>query len=298
MVMAFVLTVEVPHLEHSSTGHPSLIIMPNTPIFIGIDPAPSNKKHAVVKIEKGECKIEEKHNHSALRKQIGQWANESHILIGWDAPLTGPRVPDDDNAGENDGDFTKRDIEKCWKPPQFDHPPKGISVQGYAGCQHWTITRNLLGLPRVGPYDKEEIPFRLLTSNEGRGDYSKPSVVEVHPALAMWLWVKGEAPKDFDYRYKGKPTRELKSSKIHENRENLVNLLFQVWGRMRIGEGELWESLQEKKEICQKCPDTFDALVAAVLVYLWANEPSSVTLLGDAAKGSFLLPDRVDLPKL
>lgn len=272
--------------------------MQNTPIFIGIDPAPSNKGHAVVKIEKGECTIgEENLNHSQLRKQIGEWANKSHILIGWDAPLTGPRGPDDKNAGENDGDFTERDIEKCWKPSQF-HPPKGISVQGYAGCQHWTITRNLLGLPRVGPYDKEEIPFRLLTSNEGCGDYSKPNVVEVHPALAMWLWVKGEAPKDFDYRYKGKPTRELRSSKIRENREKLVDRLFQVWESMPIGKKELWKSLQEKKEICQKCPDIFDALVAAVLVYLWANEPSSVTLLGDAAKGCFLLPNSGDLPKL
>lgn len=276
--------------------------MQNTPIFIGIDPAPSNKGHAVVKIEKGEC-TENNLNHSQLRKQIGEWANKSHILIGWDAPLTGPRVPDVNNAGENDGDFTKREIEKCWKPPQFD-PPKGISVQGYANCQHWTITRNLLGLPRVGPYDKEEIPFRLLTSQQDRllisqqepREYSKPSVVEVHPALAMWLWVKDKAKKNFDYRYK--PNRSLNSSQTKENRNSLVDLLFEVWGDMPIGKEGLWENLQEKKEICQKCPDTFDALVAAVLVYLWANEPSSVTLLGDAGKGSFLLPNSGDLPKL
>jgi len=269
--------------------------MQTTPICIGIDPAPSIKGHAVVKIEKGECTIEEKINHSDLRKKIVAWEKESHILIGWDAPLTGPRVPGDNNAGEEDGDFTKRRIEKCWKSPQFELP-RGISVQGYAGCQHWTITRNLLGLPRVGPYDKEEIPFRLLTSNKERVDCSKPSVVEVHPALAIWIWVKDKSQEGIDYRYKGNPSG-LTQEKVRENRKNLVELLFQVWGDMPIAKEVLWQSLQKEKSRCEHCPDVFDALVAAVLVYLWVNDPSSVTLLGDEAMGSFLLPNRGNLPK-
>jgi predicted RNase H-like nuclease len=268
----------------------------NMPICIGIDPAPSDKGHAVVCIEEKHhtIKFEEKIHHSELRKKINEWESKSEILIGWDAPLTGPQDPDDDNAGQYTGDFTQREIESYWRSREKGGPlPKGISVQGYANCQHWTITRNLLGLPRVGKFDKKELPFKLLSSEKEKPEnWSGKHVVEVHPALAIWLWVRDKAPKDFDYRYKGGKTKK-------ENREKLVELLFEVWdGMPAVKQLLLWQSPSEAdaKEKCKKCPDVFDALVAAVLAYLWMKDNSSVELSGDSKQGAFLLPRSKDDP--
>ncbi|MYH47653.1 MAG: hypothetical protein F4127_13505 [Gammaproteobacteria bacterium] len=125
------------------------------------------------------------------------------VLVCWDAPLTGPFDPDD--AGSHRFDFTKRPIERFFSLDETGFKtPKGISVQGYAGCQHWTISRSLLGLPRVGPYDKPEnnLPFRLVAAS-GEQMRSRKSVVEIHPGLAAWLWCREKRNTNAGWEYKG-----------------------------------------------------------------------------------------------
>ena len=73
-----------------------------------------------------------------------------NVLIAWDAPLTGP--PDPDNW-TNDQDLTTRQIERFFRVAGPYRAPIGISVRPYCGCSHWTVSRRLLGLPRVGRYD-------------------------------------------------------------------------------------------------------------------------------------------------
>lgn len=128
---------------------------------------------------------------SELRDRIDQISSlGSDTLVCWDAPLTGPADPA--SAGMKPFDFTKRAIERFFSRQETGFKaPKGISVLGYGACPHWTISRSILGLPRVGPFDEPEskIPFHLLTGLDEKGD-SRPSIVEIHPALAAWLWCR------------------------------------------------------------------------------------------------------------
>lgn len=126
-------------------------------------------------------------------------------LVCWDAPLTGPRNPDD--AGVP-GDFTQRLIESFFRDGKTGlKTPDGVSVRGYGGCPHWTITRSLLGLPRLGPYDVgyAGLPFDLLPSARSTGD-GRPSVVEIHPGVAAWLWCRDERERDAPWAYKKDPS--------------------------------------------------------------------------------------------
>lgn len=76
------------------------------------------------------------------------------VLLCWDAPLTGPKNPA--NAGQAKRDFSQRCVESFFSRNGTGfNTPKGISVRPYSGCPHWTITRSVLGLPRVGPHDKD-----------------------------------------------------------------------------------------------------------------------------------------------
>src|SRR5580704_8258854 len=70
-----------------------------------------------------------------------------NVLVAWDAPLTGPPDPESWTNGQ---DLTIRKIERFFRNDPLYKVPKGISVLGYSGCSHWTITRRLLGLHRVG----------------------------------------------------------------------------------------------------------------------------------------------------
>ena len=111
-------------------------------------------------------------------------------LVCWDAPLSGPRDPD--VAGTIGGDFSQRRIEQFFSRKQTGHKAcPGISVRPYSQCPHWTITRSVVGLPRSGPYDNryEHLPFHLLPgpADEAAG---RPCIVEIHPAVAAWLWCR------------------------------------------------------------------------------------------------------------
>lgn len=192
-------------------------------------------------------------------------------LVCWDAPLTGPCNPDDGGAP---GDFTQRRIESFFRDGKNGlRSPKGISVQGYAGCQHWTITRSLLGLPRTGPYDigYDELPFDLLPNDGSRRD-GRPRVVEIHPGVAAWLWCRCERGANASWAYKKEPS-----------------VLGEMWEIISCAAEGFWEGPTPEND------DQFDAAVGYILgcAYEAGGSPATgnVLTLGDRCTGSFLLPD-------
>ena len=163
----------------------------------GIDPAP-RRGLTVFDGADHDIKLEE----SAAF--VADLASDDDLLVCWDAPLTGPPSSVVGGAAAKGADLTQRPIESFFSRAGtgFKTPP-GISVQGYAGCAHWTITRNLLGLPRVGRFDApdESLPFHLLTDHDQRSVAGR-CVVEVHPALALWLWCRESRDAAASWNYK------------------------------------------------------------------------------------------------
>jgi predicted RNase H-like nuclease len=267
------------------------------PLCVGIDPAPSGKArrgNAVVILESGEnLKFEASVTHDELRRRLEDWKKRESVLLAWDAPLTGPSDPDSPQAGARNSelqtDFTTREIERVYGNGDWK-PAEGISVQGYAGCQHWALSRNLLGLPRVGPYDIKpaELPFNLLVQKPD--DWRGQNVVEVHPALAMWLWLRGEKP-ELEFQYKTGKTKERRRIQ-----PKLLERLLETWADMGVPPQMLPSDCDRQK--FAKSPDLLDALVAAILAYLWVTPLDGVELLGDQRKGTFLLPTKTGLPSL
>ena len=205
------------------------------------------------------------------------------VLLCWDAPLTGPKDPA--NAGKTKGDFSQRRIESFFMRKETSFKtPRGISVRPYSGCPHWTITRSVLGLPRIGRHDKDysALPFVLVPDEDHGSDGPAVSksrgkfVVEIHPAVAAWLWCKdGLFRSDEDWSYKGGNKQER-------------NLRQQMWEHIRnkIGDEEL---------PCPKNDDQFDTLAGYVLGTRWLRGEADVVLLGDRETGAMLLPRVKDL---
>ncbi|MXZ61304.1 MAG: hypothetical protein F4Z12_10640 [Acidobacteria bacterium] len=201
-------------------------------------------------------------------------------LLCWDAPLTGPQDPD--HADMVEKDFSQRCIDSFFTRKETEFKtPKGISVLPYSDRPHWVITRSLLGLPRTGRFDvrHKELPFRLLPGEEWN-EYPRPGVVEIHPAVAAWLWCRG---------HRGFPSCtepwRYKSSKE-------AGLRAKMWQCIRRQTGDV------------ACPnplngdgDAFDAAVGYLLGVLFVRDrarPESrptVILLGDRKTGSFLVPN-------
>jgi Protein of unknown function (DUF429) len=186
-----------------------------------------------------------------------------NVLVAWDAPLTGPPDP---GAWTDCRDLTTRQIERFFGQPGRFRVPKGISVRSYCGCPHWTISRRLLGLPRVGRFDVEaDLPFRLVTDNRDRPSTGR-HVVEVHPAVALWLWCRTDYHGEWQYKKDEKCRRKL---------SRLMSY--------RIG-----------KDLANVSDDELDAWTAWYLARCWLDS-DDVMLLGNAKTGSFLLPDEPDL---
>ena len=155
---------------------------------IAIDPAPGKKSTVFDGADFLQCTAAE------LREFVNEIASKKEaVLVCWDAPLTGPFDPA--TAGSYRFDFTKRPIERFFSLEETGFKtPKGISVLGYGACPHWTISRSIIGLPRVGPFDRQEnkLPLKLVTTFSDK-IRSRKSVVEIHPGLAAWLWRRGAA---------------------------------------------------------------------------------------------------------
>ena len=144
--------------------------------------------------------------HYSVNELVGYAAKcTSSRLLSWDSPLTGPSDPD--GLTLVDGDLTQRPIEQFFSRKGPYKVPKGISVRPYSGCPHWTVSQRVLGLPRIGPFSCiiGKLPYRPLFEQkdlesvvDGRG----PFVVEVHPAVAIWLWCRKQ--HTMDWVYKGK----------------------------------------------------------------------------------------------
>jgi hypothetical protein len=218
---------------------------------IGIDPAPKNDATIYDGHDWSTCKAQELPDY-IHRLSKGQ----DDLLVCWDAPLT---------AGKEGppGCYYVRQIEK------FFNPPRGISVQAYAGCPHWAVTQAAVGLPRLGKFNCNNIPLKLCVS--GECPQTGKNIVEVHPAVAIWLWCKASYTTG-SWEYK-------------ENKETVAKL----WK-------ELTESIAREKYLYQsgrQAPandDELDAYVAWLLGTKWQAK-DGVVLLGNADTGSFLVPD-------
>jgi len=240
--------------------------------IFGIDPAPG-KGTTIFDEEKGTQKIEV----AGLRDHLNYLRRKSaNVLLCWDAPLTGPSDPT--RPGTELGDFTIRGIEwyfrsrKCgWKAP--------VAVLPYAQCQHWAISRALLGLPRVGPYDRraDRLPFRLCVDKEP--PRKGHNVVEVHPGLAIWIWLRSAKVKDAD--------RIAASYKDMSNTAIRRRIMARIAG-VSDHLATVAKSFPAGETVATD--DALDAFVAYSLGWLWVNDPEKVMLLGDARTGALLLP--------
>lgn len=245
---------------------------------IGVDPAPGKESH-VFDGESGMQKMEARQLCDFLDRE----RERGEVLVCWDAPLTGPWDPDDGDMFLP-WDHTKRPIERFFTNKSLAgklRVPKGISVLPYGGCPHWTITRRLLGLPRVGPYDMADLPLELATDEGHDLVAGGRFVVEVHPAVAIWLWCQKRMRNRRRWAYK----KDFK----------LVTHLWRAITRALGEDGCVEESLFDRK--APQDDDELDVLVAWLLGSLWARGAVNgkgarmVRLLGDQHTGSMLLPD-------
>lgn len=248
------------------------------PRVIAIDPAPAKPST----VFDGACYL--RMSAPELRDYLDRIASKGPgTLVCWDAPLTGPA--DSLRPGSNSYDFTKRRIERFFSTQSSGFKtPKGISVLGYGACTHWTITRSLLGLPRIGPFDvpESQLPFALMTE-PGRWDQRRPCVVEIHPALAAWLWCRADRKAGASWEYKGR------KKTAHERRR--------IWL-------EMWDIILRRTEFSEGSPrpetdDEFDAAVGYILGAMISQDNADrrrrCTILGNAHDGAFLVPSTPEL---
>lgn len=205
---------------------------------------------------------------SASHAFVEQISRTKDVLLCWDAPLTGPGPEALRGVGVGRAsDFTQRPIESFFSRREAGfRVPKGISVRGYSGCPHWAMSRSMLGLPRTGRWDGplDELPFRLVSA-DGPRPTSGRWVVEIHPAVALWLWCK--ETWEGDWTYKSDTT---------------------------IRDG-LWAALCCVLPSATSLPaprtdDELDARVGFLLGVAWVSGSPEVVLLGDLSRGTFLLP--------
>lgn len=229
--------------------------------IIGIDVGPSKGGHIY---EGGESVL------SKCPKCLSEFLNgiQDDVLIAWDAPLTASSNPDGQLLVESD--LTQRIIEAFFSTGEYK-TPKGVSVLPYAGCPHWTISRHLLGLPRIGPYDNAVgLPFTLIVRDDELPKAGR-NIVEVHPALALWLWFR-EARQESSWVYKNEKQTCGEIWKLLKSQFDSVlpkNLYFSG--------GEIPDD------------DELDAVSAWLLAYCWLFK-QNVSILGDSRTGALLLP--------
>lgn len=183
------------------------------------------------------------------------------MLICWDAPLF---HSNDEYLDATQTPYYTRNIEAFFSKKNGIALPSGISVLGYAGCPHWSITQALTGYPLVHSFFKGfDPPFELVFD---KNKITK-SIVEVHPAVAIWIWCKGETPKIDDWHYKG-------PKKVTKTFDSIIEIL----KRKGIIEG-----------IDITTDDQLDAYIAWKLGMEWITG-NIVYILGNNETGAFLLP--------
>lgn len=232
---------------------------------VGIDPAPAKGLHVF------EAARERSYAVPEAGAVVSALAKDRNVLVCWDAPLTGPPARVVAGPAAMGYAFTKRPIEQFFSRAEYGFKvPAGISVLGYGSCPHWTISRHLVGLPRVGQYDRpeNELPFALAWEPPQEG----PCIVEVHPAVALWLWCAPKGRRATALAYKG--------------RQNLAQMK-KLWAIIEDGP---WAEAGAPKVAAPANDDELDARVAFLLGALWLRKRGAVALLGDNDTGAFLLP--------
>jgi hypothetical protein len=262
---------------------------------IGVDPAPS--KPATV------CDGSQIQPYwpSELAEHLETSCREGNTLICWDAPLTGPPAltpaPPPRNAKTATASarsrwYSQRIIEGFLRRLS---PPKGISVQPYSGCPHWAVSRAVLGFPRVGRYDVIEDgdpPWRL-AHGQAEAPIEGAWLAEVHPAVAIWLWLRTDAAEIESWEYKSKPKDDNSKpkddrSKLQDHKEPPIEVLKRCL-ISKLDDLGVQKSLLTTMDDSEN-DDQLDAAVAYALGWLWLNGEHAVMLLGDAQTGAMLAP--------
>jgi hypothetical protein len=114
------------------------------------------------------------------------------------------------------------------------------------------------------------LPFNLLeTDTPPNAGFH---VVEVHPAVAIWLWCRERRDAGASWDYKKSPS-----------------VIEELWSLL-MGIPSIAEVLSAVSKQVPTSDDVLDARVAYVLGRLWLERSGLVTLLGSADHGTFLLP--------
>ena len=231
----------------------------------GVDPAP----------KKGMAVFDGRDRHILLQESrsfIASLKTDPDLLICWDASLTGPPCSVIEGGEAGGSAFSQRPIESFFSRAETGFKtPQGISVRGYSGCPHWALSRSLIGLPRTGPFDVETLPFRLV-SDEVQKPLLGQCVVEVHPALALWLWCRFDRDTNSAWGYKQD-----------------ASVCRYLWTQL-LQVAAVSNVLSSASLLTPSSDDELDARLAYVLGRLWLDDPPSVVLLGDQDHGTFLLP--------
>lgn len=282
---------------------------------IGIDPAGSSKGTYLCDGEKIW-----KLNSNELAAQLDKWrkANETYLLC-WDSPLTVPSTDIKHHKNLVPGSFSTREIEARYimsrgegnerkdgtKSPALvagtkdakgrQVLPSGIFVGHYTGVPHWAISQYMLGYPNVGG-KMEPSPgnYKLISEQPENKQLLQDSVVEVHPALSAYFWVKDseDGKKVKSWRYK--TNKKVQDDQI----KNLTPASFYTLLR-KVLEDKLdinfpaclseWRKDGKSVEDRKITDDEFDAFVAWLLGRIWLDS-SKVELAGNATTGSWLIP--------
>ena len=264
---------------------------------IGIDPAPA-KETVIYDGEKFMTK-----DAVALKNYLEDIKkSEDNVLICWDAPLTGmASVKAIEKFKEYLNNLEKKKTPK-WSPLEariiekyiaLQDIPKGISTNSFSQCPHWTITQYCLGLPQIFQPEKiypSNVPFNLIT--EQKLPSEDKNVVEVHPALALWLWLKENNPiKDNDkWNYKKNETTFKTLTELLFKKAELLLGKQQAFDISKI-EVTVIKSKEETVEAKTMTDDHFDAYIAWLLGALWLK--NEVILVGNKNTGAMLLPKEV-----
>ncbi|WP_282783259.1 hypothetical protein [Phaeodactylibacter xiamenensis] len=250
---------------------------------IGIDPAPSKK--SVVCYYSGDNLSFKSFDAQQLHQFLEFCKQEtSNAFLVWDAPLTGPKLLEP-NTGKPypEKNFSQRDIERFFgNSTEAYKTPKGINTLNYSGCQHWTITRAMTGLPKVGPYCQSDgLPFNHIENGKSFNKLKPPYIVETHPALAIFLLLKGGVSFD-------DPVWDYKNSINFPNSTSMTK---------EMKREKLLDALKQEIDIPAHdnvtSDDKLDALISWALGYQYLKQDQKqpkVSIIGDSRTGSMLLP--------
>jgi hypothetical protein len=256
--------------------------------ILGIDPAPS-KPNTVFDGERFRF-LDAFELKAFLKKES---ASDDKVLVCWDAPLM--ELSDErlkDSAHKGGTPFHSRDIDDTLNERFPTNEKSEVSVRPYAGCPHWAVTKYCLGLPRSGDFDKSYTPFPLMTDDEDRNKLGK-GVVEVHPALGLYYWIKGKEDPEEDLFSKYRDNRKKKfTEEMRGVVDSVLSSESQTAYKRMSGETISNENVD--------AGDLVDAAVAYELGKNWVNENGNerIRLYGGKQEGALLLPPEKEIEEL